>query len=139
MYAAIAILGRLCLTLVFLGSALGNHIPKFKTVTEYVRSEGIPLPELMHAGAIAFMLVGGLSVLFGYKARFGALLLLIFLVLAMYWIHDFWTYAEPERTEQQIHFMKNLSMAGAMLLIIAAGSGPGSLDNRPRKPADVPA
>jgi uncharacterized membrane protein YphA (DoxX/SURF4 family) len=29
-----------------------------------------------------------------------------------------------------IHFMKNLSMIGAMLLIIAAGPGPMSLDAR---------
>ena len=59
-------------------------------------------------------------------------MLLIFLVLATYFFHDFWTF-EPDAKEyqqQMIQFMKNLSMIGAMLIVIANGSGPMSLDNR---------
>jgi putative oxidoreductase len=55
----------------------------------------------------------------------------IFLALATYFFHDFWTLGDPQaRQEQVIHFMKNLGLMGAMLLIIANGTGPMSLDRR---------
>jgi putative oxidoreductase len=87
-------------------------------------------------GAIAFLLAGGISILIGYKARVGAALLLLFLVLASYWFHDFWTFEDPQQQQMQmISFMKNLSLMGAMLIIIARGSGPFSLDTRTSKDA----
>jgi putative oxidoreductase len=55
-------------------------------------------------------------------------LLLTFLVLASYWFHAFWKLEGQQQQEQMIQFMKNLSMIGAMLFIVANGSGPMSLD-----------
>jgi putative oxidoreductase len=67
----------------------------------------------------------------GYQARFGALLLLLFLIPATYYFHAPWKAATPgEGTQQMIHLLKNLGLLGAMLLIIAAGPGPGSLEAR---------
>ena len=82
----------------------------------------------MLVGAIAFLIVGSLSVLLGLKARFGAGLLLAFLVLAIYFFHAFWNLEGQEQQMQTIQFMKNLSMAGAMLFIMANGAGPMSVD-----------
>jgi putative oxidoreductase len=65
----------------------------------------------------------------GYKARVGAALLLTFLVLASYYFHPFWRLEGQAQQEQMIHFMKNLSMMGAMLFVVANGSGPMSLDS----------
>ena len=80
------------------------------------RSPPIPLPKVMLAGAILFLLVGGLSVAAGFKARIGATLLLVFLLLATYFFHDFWTMEEPQAKQMQmIQFLKNMSMMGAML------------------------
>jgi putative oxidoreductase len=85
----------------------------------------------MLVGAIAFLLVGGASVVLGLYARFGALLLLVFLVLATYYFHGFWRLEDAQaQQEQTIQFMKNLSMMGAMLFIIANGPGAWSLDAR---------
>jgi putative oxidoreductase len=54
--------------------------------------------------------------------------LLAFLVLATYYFHNFWAIAEGKaQQEQMIQFMKNLSMMGAMLFIIANGPGPMSI------------
>ena len=79
----------------------------------------------MLVGAIVFLVAGSLSLILGYKARLGALLLAIFLVLATYFFHAFWKETEPKpQTEQMIQFMKNLSMFGAMLLIMADGLRP---------------
>ena len=72
-----------------------------------------------------------MSILAGYKARYGAWLIVLFLVPVTVLMHNFWTITEPmAKSMQQIMFMKNLSMLGAAMLIAYLGSGPLSLDNR---------
>jgi putative oxidoreductase len=113
-----------------LAAAVGNDIPNFSGTVSLMANTGIPQPQLMLVGAIGFLIVGGLSVMLGLKARFGAFLLLVFLALASYYFHNFWDLDDPLKYEQQmIHFMKNLSMMGTMLFIMANGSGPMSLDS----------
>ena len=140
----VTVAGRVLLALIFLMSALGNKIPQFSTVAQMMDGQGVPLPRVMLAGAIVFLLAGSLSIILGYKARIGAALLLIFLVLATYFFHDFWTWpaeaawvlstnsevSMPVQQIEMISFMKNLALMGAMLLIFANGSGPMSLDGR---------
>jgi putative oxidoreductase len=109
-------------------AAVGNKIPHFSQVAKYMESAAVPAPEFMLVGAIAFLIAGSLSVILGYRARIGAGLLLTFLVLASYYFHAFWTLEGQAQQEQMIQFMKNLSIMGAMLFIIANGSGPMSLD-----------
>ncbi|HUE73732.1 MAG TPA: DoxX family protein [Pirellulaceae bacterium] len=139
--AILAILGRVMLCAIFLMAAVMNKIPQFSQVVEAMRGEGIPMPEVALAGAIVFLLAGGVSVVLGYKARLGALLLLVFLALATYYFHDFWNVSPENAKELQnemAHFMKNAAMAGAMLFIIANGSGAGSLDGCCRKAVAKP-
>ena len=124
-------LGRVMLCTIFFLSAVGNKIPHFNDVAELMADEGHPGPQIMLVGAIVFLIAGSLSVILGYKARIGATLLLIFLVLATYYFHDFWNATDPkEKQEQMIQFMKNLGLMGAMVLIIANGTGPMSLDEK---------
>jgi putative oxidoreductase len=139
----LTVLGRVLLSLIFLMSAVGNKIPQFSKVADLMASEGVPAPNLMLSGAILFLIAGSLSIIFGYKARLGATLLLIFLVLATYFFHDFWTWPEDSmwvlstnedakmlaQQNEMIALMKNLALMGAMLLIMANGSGPYSLDD----------
>lgn len=130
-----AVLGRLMLVTIFFASALGNKIPNFGEVVQAMASVGIPLPQVMLAGAITFMLLGGVAVVVGFKARLGAALLLVFLALATYYFHGFWNFEGAEQQAQAIQFMKNLSIAGAMLLIMANGPGPLAVDGRSPEPA----
>ncbi len=124
------VLGRLMIAAIFLMSALGNKIPNFNNVAGYMASKGVPQAQVMLAGAIVFLIVGSLSIIIGYKARIGASFLLIFLVLATYYFHDFWKYEGKEQQEQMIQFMKNLSLMGTMVFLMANGSGAISLDGR---------
>jgi len=125
------VLGRLMIATIFLMSAVGNKIPKFNDVAGYMASEGVPMPQVMLAGAIVFLIVGSVSVIFGFKARIGAGLLLVFLILATYFFHDFWAYENAaEKQQQMIAFMKNLSLMGTMTFLIFNGSGAMSLDAR---------
>src|SRR5579863_5766598 len=125
----VTVLGRVLLATIFFMSAAGNKIPNFSQVAKIMDSVGVPAPQLMLVGAIVFLIAGSLSVILGYKARFGAVLLLTFLVLASYFFHPFWKLDGQAQQDQMIQFMKNLSMMGAMLFIVANGSGPMSLDS----------
>ena len=127
----LSVIGRVLLSTIFIMAAAGNKIPHFNDVVEAMAKAGIPAPQLMLVGAIVFLLVGGALVVLGLYARFGALLLLVFLVLATYYFHGFWRLEDAqEQQKQTIQFMKNLSMMGAMLFIIANGPGAWSLDAR---------
>ena len=126
----VAVVGRIMLCTIFLLSAVGNKIPHFGAVAGIMAKVGIPAPQIMLVGAIVFLISGSLSIIIGYKARFGAGLLLVFLVLATYFFHDFWNVTGEQQKDQMIHFMKNLGLMGAMLLVIANGPGPLSLDSK---------
>jgi putative oxidoreductase len=124
----LALAGRALIVGIFLVSVVFNKIPNYSVVADNMGGKGVPAPTIMLGLAIVFMVLGSVSVMVGFKARIGALLLLIFLVLATYYFHDFWS-VEPERKGLELtHFLKNASLIGTMLFLIANGSGPGSLD-----------
>ena len=133
----LTVLARLLLCMIFLLAAVGNKIPHFGEVARVMKSVSIPAAGIMLVGAIVFLIAGSLSVIVGFKARIGAVLLLKFLVLASYYFHPFWKLEGQAQQEQMIQFMKNLSMMGAMLFIVANGSGPMSLDSWLAKRSDL--
>lgn len=120
------LVGRILITAIFLIS--GYHkIVGFPAVAGMMGKTGMPLPELLLAGAIAFELGGGLMVLLGWQARWGALLLFIFTIPATLIFHNFWAVDAAQYQNQFGHFMKNLAILGALAYIMAMGSGPFSL------------
>ena len=75
------------------------------------------------------MLIGGLSIAAGYKARWGAWLLFLTMVPVTFMMHKFWTITDPMmRQMDMVMFMKNISIMGASLLIAYFGAGPASID-----------
>lgn len=85
---------------------------------QYMASYGMPLTGLFLLAAIAVEIGGGLSVLLGYKTRWGAIALAIFLIPATLIFHTNFT-----DQIQTIMFMKNLAILGGLLMIIQYGSG----------------
>lgn len=136
MQGGLSVVARTMMTLIFLLSAVGNKIPQFSAVAEKMALEGVPVPGLMLVGAIGFLVVGSVSVIVGLWTRVGAGLLLVFLILATYYFHDFWAFEGPEQQAQMIQFMKNVSLMGGMLFLIANGAGGLSLDARLAGSAD---
>lgn len=128
----VSVAGRVALSAIFLLSAVGNKIPNFNDIAGLLASKGMPAPKFMLLGAIVFLVAGSLSVILGYKTRLGALLLFVFLLPTTYLFHDFWHLSDHAAMEQQIQFMKNLGLAGAMLFLIANGGGAWSLDSARR-------
>jgi len=135
----LTLVARLMIAAIFLASAVTNKIPKFNEVVEKMTAEGVPQPKILLVGAIAFLLLGALSLILGLRARWGAFLLLTFLAAATYYFHDFWKLppgTDPGvQREEVINCLKNLALMGTMLFLIANGTGPWSLDNRGRAAA----
>src|SRR5512136_82070 len=113
------LIGRILLVLIFLKSGVGK-IENFQGTAQYMASHGMPYTNFFLVGAIFFELVGSITVIFGYFARFGALLLLIFLIPTTLIFHNI--FADPK---MMIQFMKNVSMFGGLLVLL--GFGPGRL------------
>ncbi len=124
----IVLLGRLFFVLIFL-MAGPNHFSS-QTVA-YAASQGVPLASIAVPFSGVLAVLGGLSILLGYRAKVGAWFIVLFLVGVTPMMHKFWTVADPMMHQMQmIMFMKNLAMLGGALLISQLGSGPWSLDSR---------
>jgi len=71
---------------------------------------------------------GGLLILLGWKTRWSALALAVFLVIITPIFHNFWSAPPDAHMEQVINFQKNVSILGGMLLLYVLGPGRYSLD-----------
>jgi len=120
------VMGRILIAPLFLLSGF-HKITAFSAVTATIARTGMPFPEALLVGAIVFELGGGLMVLLGWHARWGALMLAVFTVAATLLFHNFWAVEAAQYRGQLNHFMKNLAILGGLAYIMAAGSGPFSL------------
>jgi putative oxidoreductase len=91
---------------------------------------GVPFAAVVVPISGVMAIAGGLSVAAGYHAKWGAWLLVAFLVPVTLMMHAFWKLHDPAQIHiQQAMFAKNLSMLGAALLITQFGAGGLSVDN----------
>jgi putative oxidoreductase len=130
--ALISFLGRALLAAIFLTSAVTHHVPDTNKIIDELEAKQVPQPQIAHYVSLACMLIGGVSVLIGFKARIGALLLALFLGAATYYYHDFWHLAagSDEFKAQMMHAMKNATIMGGLLFILANGAGAGAVDRQ---------
>jgi putative oxidoreductase len=124
----VVVLGRLLFAVIFV-TAGANHFNK-QTIG-YAASQGVPLASIAVPLFGVLAIVGGLSILLGYRAKLGAWLIVLFLIPVTLMMHKFWTVTDPMMAQiQMVMFMKNVSMLGGALLISHFGAGPFSLDAR---------
>jgi putative oxidoreductase len=117
-------IGRVLLALMFVLAGF-NKISTYSGVQGYMESVGVPgalLPVV-----IALELIGGLILMLGWHTRLTAFLLAGFTILATLIFHS-----NIGDQTQFLFFMKNLSIAGGLLLVVSHGAGPYSVDNRQR-------
>ena len=114
-------IGRLFLSMIFIFSGF-TKITGYAATQGYMESMGVP--GMLLPLVIAVELFGGLAILFGFKARFVAILLVGFNIISALLFHQFWI-----DESQMNQFMKNIAMAGGFLMIFAHGAGAYSIDN----------
>jgi len=123
------IAGRILLSLIFLVSGLGK-IGGFAGTAGYMASKGLPMVNVLLVITIILEVGAALMIIAGFKARLGALLLFLWMIPVTFLFHNFWAMPADQQMIQQIMFMKNIALMGGMLLIMAFGSGPLSVDKK---------
>jgi len=127
----IQLAGRIALGAIFLLSAIGK-LSNWSGTAAIAASGGVP--QALLAGATALELLGALSLIAGFKTRWGVIALVVFLVPVTLVFHNFWAVQGAEQQQQQMaHFMKNLAIGGGLLIVFAAGPGALSVDARREK------
>ena len=122
-----ALAGRILLALIFVTSGF-TKIGGFEGTAGYIASEGLPMPQVLAALTILVELGGGILLVVGWKARWAALALAVFTLVAAVIFHNYWAVPAAERMAQYINFWKNISMVGGMLMVFAFGPGRYSVD-----------
>jgi putative oxidoreductase len=126
---ALSLIGRILLAVLFLVSGFGK-VGGFEGLIGAIASKGFPMPQVFAVATIVIELGAGLMLVFGWKARWAAFLLAVFTAIITYFFHNFWAAPEAEKVMQQIQFMKNLTIIGGLLLVMAFGPGRLSIDKR---------
>jgi len=121
-------LGRVLFSLIFIIAA-PRHFTREAVL--HAAALGVPASGVLVPISGVLAIVGALSVVTGYRARWGAWVLVGFLIPVTWWMHGYWRLSDPATIHiQQAMFAKNLSMLGAALLISQFGAGPFSIDER---------
>ena len=124
-----SLIGRIFISLIFILAGI-QKIVEYHAMSGMLANMGLPSVEWLLILAIIFELGGGLLVFFGLFARFGAVLLFVFVIVATFLFHSFWDFEGAQMVNQTHHFFKNLSILGALLYIMAYGAGSFALTRK---------
>jgi len=123
-----ALIGRVLLVFLFISSGF-NKIFGFQGTEAALASKDVPLPAIATTIAIIVECAGGAMIAFGWKARWAALAVAAFTLVATILFHNFWAMTDPEAiSSNKINFLKNVAVIGGLLLIFSFGPGRYSLE-----------
>jgi putative oxidoreductase len=117
-------IGRLMISTIFILSGLSKIAAPAMTIG-YIQSVGLPFPAIALGVAALIEIVGGVTLLLGYKTRIVGGVMFLFTLATALFFHN-----HLADQNQFIHFFKNIAMAGGLLHVIALGGGRISLDGR---------
>jgi uncharacterized membrane protein YphA (DoxX/SURF4 family) len=143
----LAAIGRICFSLIFISAGI-NKVMNWESSEQYLvnglldflshtYNQGwaqglfdhlLPLSATLLAIAAAIEILGGLMIFTGLWVRLGAFALCIFLIPVTLIFHSFWWLEGADKQLQMIMFLKNLSMFGATLILLAMGKGRRRVD-----------
>jgi putative oxidoreductase len=97
-----------------------HHFTRVKMMAGYAKSKGTPAPEAAIFGTGILLLLGGFSVLLGYRTVIGIAFLVIFLLGVSFKMHNFWAVPDPQmKMFEQVNFLKNMGLLGLLLMLLA--------------------
>jgi putative oxidoreductase len=127
MYHVFDLVGRILISAIFIFEAIDSILfaDKMKmTMAEY----GITWkPDFLLYLSIIELVIGAIMLLIGYRIRIGVWLLLLYWLPVTFIVYSFWN--DPATTQRlnAILFMKNIAIAGGLLMIAAHGGGKYSI------------
>ena len=118
------LIGRVLIAVLFLMTVwTGGPAAGYLTALKY------PAPDVMSVLAHVVEWIVVLSLIFGIGTRYGALLGLVFVVIALATAHRYWEFPDAAQTLQYVFLSKDLAIAGGLLLLFVTGAGRFSVDN----------
>jgi len=122
----LALVGRQLFSVIFIIASAGHFAPG---TIALAADHGVPLALLLVPASGVIALAGGLSVLFGYRAKAGGWLLVVFLVPVTFMMHNFWAAADASTFWfELVLFARNVALLACALLVTRVGAGSLSLD-----------
>jgi putative oxidoreductase len=123
------ILGRWALSWFYGGVAM-DIVYRWSSIVAQLNAKHLPLPPLLMIVALLMIVMGIVSLAFGYHTRYGAVILFGLTIAAAFALHDFWHYANASREAEFDIFTRDVAICGGLLVMIGLGGGPFALDNR---------
>ncbi|HSZ97297.1 MAG TPA: DoxX family protein [Bradyrhizobium sp.] len=97
---------------IVLPAIVAPYTAQLETIT------GMPMAQILAIAAGALEVICGLMIALNLGARFFAILLILFVAGATFYYHDFWNQTGPEARNNMVHALKNLSLIGALFMIV---------------------
>ena len=129
----IDLVARFCLSAIFIFEAY-DSISFFGKTKNTMSAYGIEWnQDFLLSCVVTVLIFGAILILIGYYANIGAFLVLLYMIPITFIVYSFWNDPKDVQRIQSIMFMKNISIAGGFLMIVAMGGGAFALDNRLNK------
>ena len=119
--------GRILISALFLTAGVRKAVT-FAGTVGYLAKLGFPAPEVMAVIAIIIEIGAAILLIAGWRTRWVAWLLALFVLIAAFAAHRFWEFDATQINNQLNHFLKNLAIIGGLLFIAAFGPGSTSVD-----------
>jgi putative oxidoreductase len=82
---------------------------------------GMPMAQMLAIAGGVLELLGGLLIALNFGARFFAMLLILFVIAATFYFHDFWNQTGIDAKNNMNHALKNLSIIGGLFIVAGLG------------------
>lgn len=119
------LIARILMSFLFAGAGITQVTDSSKVLT-MIQDRSLPFPDLWYVASTAVLLAGALSLLLGWRTKWGAVALLVFILPATLLFHLHSDQADIEL------FSRDLAVAGGLFLLTQTGPGTLSLDARAR-------
>jgi len=124
----VPLVARMLIGLIFLVAGV-RKVMGFAGAVAYLAKLGFPAAQVMAVIAIIIEIGGSILLIAGWRTRWAAWLLALFVVIAAFAAHRFWEISDPGQFSNQLnHFLKNLSIVGGLLYVATFGPGSASVD-----------
>ncbi len=123
------LLARIMSMVLFVVSGWGK-LTDFQGTVGYMASLHAPLPEVAAVVAVCMEFLAGIALVLGIQVRLLALLFVPFVLGTGILGHAFWNMEGADRAMNVTQFLKNLSIAGGLLLLVVTGGGRYALTGR---------
>jgi putative oxidoreductase len=136
-FSYLVLIGRQLFAMIFMLASAGHFTP---AQIALAAEHGVPMATVLVPVSGVIALLGALSVLFGYRARLGGCLLVVFLVPVTLFMHNFWAAPDAATFRLQVFlFARNLMLLGCACQLARVGAGSLSLDAMMERRAAVEA